>query len=209
MSLPPQPSVSLTSVLGASGAFSASVWLRSPQRLRPAQAQAARPVLARPAVSRPSPPRRSLPRARRAPSPPPRASPPGPWRRWQARAAARASALRSVLQLSAQQRRAPGGRVRPQSQVRPWRSATALASAPVSNRQAASRPSARQPPAWQVLSPSLRRCFPPLPARVEPLDRRHDRRFAVRRARRRSATDRLAPPASAPLSVISMVRPRA
>ena len=87
--------------------------------------------------------------------------------------------------------------VRPQSQVRPWRSATALASAPVSNRQAASRPSARQPQAWQVLSPSLRRCFPPLPARVEPLDRRHDRRFAVRRARRRSATDRLALPASA------------
>ena len=91
--------------------------------------------------------------------------------------------------------------VRQQSQARPWRSATAPASAPVSNRQAASRPSARQPQAWQVLSPSLRRCFPPVPARVEPLDRRHDRRSAVRRARRRSATDRRVLPASLPLWV--------
>ena len=39
-----------------------------------------------------------------------------------------------------------------------------------------------------------------LPARAGPQDRRHDRRFAVRRARRRSATDRPALPASAPLS---------
>ena len=71
--------------------------LRSPQRLRPAQAQAVRPVLARPAVSRPSPPRRALPRARQAPSPPPRASPQGPWRRWQARAEARASARSATV----------------------------------------------------------------------------------------------------------------